>query len=366
MLHPLTTQLVGSYTKPTWLIKHNEIYRLGGRAWLIAPDLLEKAQADVARLSIYDQERAGMDLLTDGEPWRSAWDRHFISRLGGLDMTRPANIVVPPSEIGTVKFKKKGEWSREDDDGLPRVVGPIEWLGPITVKELEFAKRQTNRPLKTQIVGPFTVVDRLADEYYHDDLELAMAVAAALNEELLALERAGAAALHIDDPVMHSRFSRSKRLGITPIERMIKGLTKPTTVHVCYGYAYSKESKAPSPTYPELLELLASSRSLTAISVEYEQPRHQPELLRHCGDKHVVLGLLDLGTTNIETPEYIASRLRKALEVIPAERLHPSSDCGMWHLPREVAFGKIQSLVKGTDIVRRELGLPTTGPATCS
>lgn len=360
MLHPLTTQLVGSYTKPEWLIKHKEIYRLGGRAWRIDPEYLESAQADVARLSIYDQEKAGMDLLTDGEPWRSAWDRHFASKLGGLDTDQLANVAVPPSEITTVKFKKEGEYSRDDADGLPRVVGPIEWLGPMTVKELEFAKRNTDRPLKTQIVGPFTVIDRLADEYYGDELELAMAVAAAFNKELRALEQAGAAVLHVDDPVMHSRFSRSKRLGIAPIERMIEGLTRPTTVHVCYGYAYSKESKAPSPTYPELLELLASCPSLTAMSIEYEQPRHQPDLLRHCGDKHVVLGLLDLGTTKVETPEHIASRIRAAMEVVPPERLHPSSDCGMWHLPREVAFGKIQSLVKGTDIVRRELGLPTS------
>lgn len=360
MLHPLTTQLVGSYTKPEWLIRHNDIYSLGGRAWRIEPDLLESSQADVARLSIYDQEKAGMDLLTDGEPWRSAWDRHFVSRLGGLDIARLANAVVPPSEIETVRFKKEGEYSRDDANGLPRVIGPIEWPGPITVRELEFAKRQTKRPLKTQIVGPFTVVDRLVDEYYHDDLELALAIAAAFNKELHALEKAGAAVLHIDDPVMHSRFSRTKRLGIAPIERMIDGLSKPTTVHVCYGYAYSKESKAPSPTYPELLELLASCEALTAMSIEYEQPRHQPDLLRHCGDKHVVLGLLDLGTTDIETPEHVASRIREALAVVPPERLHPSSDCGMWHLPREVAFGKIRALVEGTDIVRRELGLPTS------
>lgn len=359
MIKSLTCQLVGSYTKPSWLLQHDKIYNLDGAAWRISGENLASAQADVVRLAIYEQERAGIDLISDGEGWRSAWDKHFLTKFDGIDTTNLASQAVPASEIGTVTYKKEG-YSKDDAGGLPRVVGAISWSGPISVEELTFARSITDRPIKTQIVGPFTILDRIVDEHYGDELALAMDIAGALNAELKALEAAGAAVLHIDDPVMHSRFSRVKRLGLAPIERLVEGLKRPTTIHVCYGYAYSKLNKEPSPTYAELLRMLADCEPITAMSIEYEQPKHGPELLENCDNKHVVLGLLDLGTHEIETPEHIAARIRAALKVIPAERLHPSSDCGMWHLPRGVAYGKIKSLVMGTDIVRKELGLPTS------
>ena len=138
---------------------------------------------------------------------------------------------------------------------------------------------------------------------------------------------------------------------------MTKGIRTPIILHVCYGYALVFKDKTPSPDYPELLELAASCPEISAISLEYEQPGHEPELLRHCGEKHVLLGLLNLATDAIETPEHIASRIRHAASVIPPERLHPCSDCGMWYLPRDRAFGKILALTRGAAIIRAELDL---------
>lgn len=196
----------------------------------------------------------------------------------------------------------------------------------------------------------------LKDEHYHDDRAEALDLAAALNEELRAIDTEGVDLLQIDEPVFHYHISRARRYGVEVMNRMVEGLRTPVIVHVCYGYAALIEGKSVNPAYAEVLSLLAQC-NIWGISLEYEEPAHQPDVLQYCGDKHVILGLLNLGTERVETAEYIVSRLRAALEVVPAERLHPAPDCGMWHLPRETAFAKLRSLVLGTEMVRRELGL---------
>lgn len=358
MIRPLTTQIVGSYSKPGWLADHDLMTSYERGWWRPEREFLPEAQDDAARLSVFDQERAGMDLLTDGEARRQYFVGHFLSRLGGVDVRRLARRGAPQTEIPTIAYRPEWREKRQEAAGvLPRVVDELRWPGPLTVEEIRFLKRHTRRPVKATVVGPVSAVTRLSDEHYGDEQAAALALAAALNEELKALEAEGADVLQIDEPSFHSSLSHARRYGVEAVNRMVEGLTTPVVLHVCYGYAaYKEREEKASPSYPEVLELAAST-DVQGISLAYEQPGHEPDLLLRCGEKHVIPGLLNLGTEEVESPEHVASRIRAALEVVPPERLHPSSDCGMWFLPREIAFGKVRSLVLGTEIVRLERGL---------
>ena len=351
-LHPLTTQIVGSYRKPHWLARHQRMRALDGSWWRPEPEVLQEAKEDAARLAIYDQERAGLDLVTDGEAQRAAYDRHFLAGLSGIDTHNLCDTDGYISEVTTVKRRTEGyEEYAAISDLKPRLVGDITFRKAVGVEEVQFLKQHASRPVKATVIGPMSLFCQTVDQFYDDDEAAVLAFATALNRELLALEAAGADVLQIDEPVFDSRLSMARRVGKTAINRMVAGVRTPVIVHVCYGYAFVIHDKSASPSYPEALEIL-SDCAITGISLEYEQPGHEPSILSHCGDKHVVLGLLNLGTEKIETPEHIAERLRAALAVVPAERLHPASDCGMWYLPRDIAFGKIQALVEGTRLIR--------------
>lgn len=357
MVRPLSTQLVGSYTKPKWLARHDHMMLYDDQWWRPEPDVLQGAKEDVARLSIYDQERAGLDILTDGEAQRENYASHFAARLGGVDATRLGETMLSTREIPTIQLKGDDpEKKVEVALPVPRIVADVTWPGPLSVEEVRFLKRHTTRPVKANVVGALTAAFYLRDDHYGDDRAAALALAAALNEELRAIDAEGVDLLQIDEPVLHYHISRARRYGVEVIQRMVEGLAAPVVVHACYGYAALIENKSVNPEYADVLEILAAC-DIWGMSLEYEEPGHEPELLRHCGDKHVLLGLLNLGTVTVETPEHIAARLRAALDVVPAQRLHPAPDCGLWHLPREVAFAKIRALVLGTEIVRVERGL---------
>ena len=309
------------------------------------------------RLAIYEQERAGLDLITDGEARRASYSRHFLHGLNGIDITRLEEI----TQTGAVATRKRRTDADQDayvqrNQMAPLVVDEISWKGPIVLEELRFLKRHANRPVKATVIGPLSLSRHVADRVYGDDEALVMALAAALNQELRALDAEGADVLQIDEPSFHSGVALARRFGKAAIERMVDGVRAPVIAHICYGYALVYTEKSASPTYPEALEILADC-PIAAISLEYAQPKHQPELLRHCGDKHVVLDLLDLAAPDAETSGLIADRLRAALAVVPADRLHPAPDCGMWYLPRPLAYAKIAALAEGTRIVRTELGL---------
>lgn len=356
-LHPLTTQIVGSYAKPKWLLRHERMAALDDSAWRPDRDVVQAAREDAVRLAIYEQERAGLDVLTDGEAQRAAYDRHFFARLDGVSTADPREVSV--TDADTRFFKRRTEGLAEHTrlfHTRPRVVGPVGWPGPLCLDEFRFARRQTDRPIKVTVVGPLTAADRLVDEHYGEPEAVAMAVADALRQELLALQADGVDLLQIDEPMFHFKAGDAARYGVAAINRMTAGIEVPVVLHVCYGYANAAESKTADPGYGDVLALAASC-DITGISLEYAQPGHGPEILRHCGDKHVLLGLLDLGTQDVESPDRIADQIRAALAIVPPERLHPCSDCGMWFLPRDVAFGKIRALAAGTEIVRRESGI---------
>jgi 5-methyltetrahydropteroyltriglutamate--homocysteine methyltransferase len=353
MLHPLTTQIVGSYTKPHWLARHSKLGAYDGSWWRPEAEVLQAAREDAARLAIYEQERAGLDLVTDGEAQRAAYDRHFLTALDGISFDKLEHVSLE-DEVKT-RTRRETEFSALAKLG-PAIVDEIRWARSASLGELRFLKRHAIRPVKMTVVGPLTLYSRLADRFYRDEEAAVMALAAALNQELKALEREGVDVLQVDEPMFHMRLSLARRLGVAAISSLVDGLKTPVVVHACYGYAIAFTEKRANPAYHEAIELLAVC-PIAGISLEYEQPAHESDLLRFCGNKHVVVGLLNLGTPAVETPQHIASRLRDALRVVPAERLHPSSDCGMWFLPRDVAFAKISALVRATELVRRESGL---------
>lgn len=354
VLFPLSTQIVGSYSKPNWLLRKDRTFRFGDEPWRPEPDVRKEAREDAARLAIYEQERAGLDVVTDGEAQRAAYDRYFYTRLGGIDtrhLTVKGNGSSSFDEFRQIREDRATElvWARSN---VPRIVAPLSWPGPLSVSELQFLKQHATKPVKATVVGPVTAYHKLHDDFYGDPRQAILALARVINQELRALDQEGVDLLQLDEPVLHTNAALALRFGEEALEVVTEGLHAPIAVHVCYGYAYHATSKRPSEMYADILSLLASSDRVAAISLEYEQPGHGPEILRSCGDKHVLLGLLNLGTETVETVDHIADRIEAALEVVPIEQLHPSSDCGMWHLPRDVAFGKIRALATAARRIR--------------
>jgi len=354
VLRSLTTQLVGSYTKPDWLIRHHRVTSQFGDDgfWRPDPEVREQAFDDATRLAIADQERAGLDLVTDGEQRRQRYDTYFF-RFGGLDTENLGVWDTSQRDLSFVDVDPDVA-ARFSSARAARVVGELVWQGPTALEDLRFLKRHTRRPSKMTVIGPLTTACRLANEYYADEEALGMAVAGLINQELRALDAEGVDVLQVDEPDFHFRHDQASRWGVRALDAALEGVTATTIVHVCYGYA-TLGRKRVDPNYARVLESLAASRA-SAISLEYEQPGHEPDLLRHCGDKAVVLGLLDLGTHEVETPEHVAARVRAALEVVPVRRLHLAPDCGMWFLPRDVAFAKLRAMATAAEIVRCELG----------
>ena len=352
---PLTTQLVGSYAKPRWLTRHDRVTTPYGddEFWRPDPEVRGDALDDATILAIADQERAGLDVISDGEERRQRFDSYFF-RFGGVDRSVLGEWSMAERDLSFIDLEPAVA-ARLADARAPRVVEPVTWPGPIVLEDLRFLKRHTRRPVKMTVIGPLTAAARLVDEYYADEESLGLALAAVINQELRALDEEGVDVLQLDEPDFHFRFDQAAAWGTRALDRALEGIRATTVVHVCYGYA-TIGSKSVDPRYGDVLDLIAASRA-DAISLEYTQPGHGPKLLRRCGDKQILLGVLDLGTQAVEPPEEIAGRVRDALDVVPPSRLHLAPDCGMWFLRREVAFAKMRAMVVAAAIVRGELGL---------
>ena len=337
---PITTTVVGSYPQPDWLVDRE---RLGARVprirapeiWRIADEYLEAAQDDATRLAIRDMELAGLDIVGDGEIRRESYSNRFATALDGVDVDNPGEIV---NRIGTRSL-------------VPRVVGPIRRREPVEVADVEFLRANTDKPIKITLPGPFTMAQQALDEHYNDDEALALAFADAVNAELHDLKRAGADVVQIDEPWLAARTDAAKRFGVKAIDRALEGITGTTVVHLCFGYAAAVKDK---PGRYGFLPELAVSR-VTQISIEAAQPKLDLGVLRELDGKDVMVGVIDLGTADIETPDVVADRIRAALTHIGPERLVVAPDCGMKYLPRASAFGKLKALVDGAARVRREL-----------
>lgn len=338
----LPTAVVGSYPQPDWLVDRERLSKVVPRVrmpeiWRVEEPYLEQAQDDATLIAIRDMERAGIDIITDGEIRRESYSNRFSTALDGLD----------PDNPGFVK-------SRSDNQAaVPRVVGKLSRPGPVEVRDLEFLRANTDRTAKITLPGPFTMSKQAVDEYYKDPEELALAMAAIVNEEAHDLVRAGADTIQLDEPWVRSDPDNARRYAVKAINRALDGIKVPTVVHLCFGYAAVVPGESKPSTYTFLSEL--ADTVADTISIECAQPNIDLGVLQDLAPKKIMLGVLDLSDPNIETTETVTSRIREGLKYLPAERLVPAPDCGMKYLPRSVAFGKLKAMSDGAAIVRAEL-----------
>jgi 5-methyltetrahydropteroyltriglutamate--homocysteine methyltransferase len=337
----LVTSVVGSYPQPGWLIDRE---RLGERLpprvrarelWRVPEPQLEEAQDDATRLAVSDMERAGVDVVSDGEMRRESYSNRFATALDGVDL----------DESG-VALDRTGH-----ENPVPRVVGPIRRARPVEVRDVEFLRAITDRRIKITVPGPFTMTQQAQNDHYPHDRDLALAYAEAVNEELRDLKAAGADVVQIDEPYLQARPEPAREYALEAINRALDGIEGDTVLHTCFGYAHIVHDR---PTgYPFLREL--EDCSATHLSLEAAQPGLDPEVLRDVPSKVILLGVLDLGSGEAETPELVAERIRRALAVVPPERLVVAPDCGMKYLSRQLAFRKLRAMVEGARLVREEL-----------
>jgi len=341
--HLLPTTVVGSYPQPDWLVDRAMLSKSVPRTrmtemWRISEPHLEEAQDDATIVAIRDMERAGIDIVTDGEIRRESYSNRFATALEGIDIDNPAIIT---SRYG-------------DPTPVPRVVGKIRRSRPVELRDMQFLRRNTDRAAKITLPGPFTMGQQAKNEFYADDEETAMAFAAAVNEEVLELEKAGADVIQLDEPWVRNNPTLAKKYAVKAINRALQGLTIPTVIHVCFGYAAVVAGSNKPAGYSFLAELADSSAE--QISIEAAQPKLDLGVLKDLSSKKIMLGVLDLSSMDVETPAVVADRIRQGLKYVAAERLVPAPDCGMKYMPRHIAFGKLKAMADAAAIVRNELG----------
>jgi 5-methyltetrahydropteroyltriglutamate--homocysteine methyltransferase len=337
----LPTTVVGSYPQPEWLIDRDKLTHLppvrirAQELWRVPEPWLEAAQDDATLIAIRDMERAGIDIITDGEIRRESYSNRFATALSGVDLGNPATVQGRSS--GTVV--------------VPRIVGPIRRLRSVEVRDVEFLRANTERTIKITLPGPFTMSRQAKNEFYQDEEELVMDYAAAVNEEVRALKAAGADVIQLDEPWLQARPEEARRLALPAIDRAFEGVPGATALHLCFGYAYVARDKPNG--YAFLSELTATR--VGQISIEAAQPNLDLTTLEDLGDKTVIFGVISMGDPEPETSDTVAARIRAALAHLPPERLIPAPDCGMKYIPRDTAFAKLKALAEGAAIVRREL-----------
>jgi 5-methyltetrahydropteroyltriglutamate--homocysteine methyltransferase len=338
----LVTTVVGSYPQPEWLIDRD---RLGDRLpprvrarelWRVAEPFLEEAQDDATRLAVQDLERAGVDVITDGEMRRESYSNRFATALDGVDLDEPG-----------VALDRTGH-----PNPVPRVVGPVRRTRPVEVRDVEFLRSITERRIKITVPGPFTMTHQAQNDHYAGERSLALAYADAVNAELRDLKAAGADVVQIDEPYLQARPEQAKVYAVEAINRALENIEGDTVLHTCFGYAHVVKDRPSG--YPFLREL--GDCRATHLSLEAAQPNLDPKVLRDVPDKVIVLGVLDLGSGEAETPRLVAERIRKALTVLPPERLVVAPDCGMKYLSRDLAFRKLEAMVAGARLVGEDLG----------
>jgi 5-methyltetrahydropteroyltriglutamate--homocysteine methyltransferase len=299
--------------------------------WRVPEPYLEEAQDDATRLAVADMERAGVDIVTDGEMRRESYSNRFATALEGVDLDEPG-----------VALDRTGH-----PNPVPRVVGPIRRTRPVEVRDVEFLRSITDRRIKITVPGPFTMTQQAQNDHYPDERSLALAYAEAVNEELRDLKAAGADVVQIDEPSLQARPEPAREYAVEAIDRALDGIEGDTVLHTCFGYAHIVHDRLPG--YPFLREL--DDCAATHVSLEAAQPDLGPEVLRELPSKTIVLGVLDLGSDEAETPEAVAARIRRALTVVEPDRLVVAPDCGMKYLSRDLAFRKLRSMVAGARLV---------------
>src|SRR5919206_2198601 len=335
------TTLVGSFPQPEWL---TDRAKLAGRfpprvraaeLWRPAPEHLARAQDDATLLAIRAQEEAGLDIVTDGEIRRESYSNRFATALEGVDLDNPGTAL-----------DRSGH-----PNPVPRIVGRIRRRHAVEVGDLKFLKAHTTRRTKITVPGPFTMLQQAQNDFYASEEEAAMDYAAAVNAEIRDLFAAGADVVQIDEPYMQARPEKAREYGLRALNRALEGITGTTAVHICFGYAAIIHQR---PSGYSFLPELAQCRC-NQISIETAQSNLDCSVLAKLPGKKILLGAIDLSDLNVETPQTVAGRIRRALPFTSPENIIVSTDCGMKYLPRVVADGKLRALVQGAEIVRGEV-----------
>ena len=339
--HLLPTTVVGSYPQPDWLVNREMLSKTVPRVrmdiWRIPEPWLEQAQDDATIVAIRDMERAGIDIITDGEIRRESYSNRFATALEGIDTAKP----------GHVKARSGHQTP------VPRVVAKIRRTRAVEVRDMQFLRRNTERTAKITLPGPFTMSQQAINEFYKDADEMVMDYAVAVNAEAHDLVAAGADIIQLDEPWLRNDPDAAKRIAVKAINRALEGLKVPTIVHLCFGYAALVPGETKPVGYsflPQLADSIAEQ-----ISIEAAQPKLDLGVLKELAPKKILLGVIDLNDPKAETPQVVAERIRAGLKFVAADKLIPAPDCGMKYLPREVAFAKLKALSDGAAIVRKEL-----------
>jgi 5-methyltetrahydropteroyltriglutamate--homocysteine methyltransferase len=303
--------------------------------WRVEPEFLEQAQDDATILAIRAQELAGLDILTDGEMRRESYSNRFATALSGVDLDNPGTIV---SRTGA-------------EASVPRVTGKIQRLRPVEVRDLKFLRANTDRQIKITLPGPFTMSQQAQNDFYKSEEEMVLDYAAAVNAEIKDLFAAGADVVQLDEPWMEAHAEKARRFGLLGLKRALESVSGTTALHICFGYAAMVPGR---PARYSFLEELADS-PVQQISIETAQASLDTGVLAKLPGKTIILGVINLSKNEVETPETVAARIRRALPYVSPERLVAAPDCGMKYLPADSAFGKLKSLAAGAAIVRREV-----------
>lgn len=337
----LATSLVGSYPQPEWLIDREKLRKRmpprvrAGELWRVAPGLLEQAQDDATLLAVRDQERAGLDIVTDGEIRRESYSNRFATALDGMDPDNPATILGRSGQPIPV----------------PRVTHAIRRRHPVQVRDVQVLRAATDRQIKITVPGPFTMTQLCRNDFYQDEEALAFDLAAAVNAEIHDLFAAGADVVQIDEPYMQAYPDKARKYAVAALNRALEGVHGTTAVHVCFGYAALVPGRPPG--YAFLTELAGCS--VKQISIETAQSGLDCSVLEQLPGKTIILGVIDLSTHDVETPAAVAARIERALPFIGPERLVIAPDCGMKYLPREVGYRKMCAMVEGARLVRKKI-----------
>ncbi|UPR34516.1 methionine synthase [Vibrio cyclitrophicus] len=336
----LPTSIAGSLPKPSWLAQPETLWS----PWKLQGNELTDGKQDALRVSLHEQQQAGIDIVSDGEQTRQHFVTTFIEHLNGVDFEKRE----------TVKIRDRY------DASVPTVVGPVSRQKSVFVEDAKFLRQQTDQPIKWALPGPMTMIDTLYDAHYQSREKLAWEFAKILNEEAKELEAAGVDIIQFDEPAFNVFFDEVNDWGIACLERAIEGLKCETAVHICYGYGikantdWKKTLGTEWRQYEEVFPKLQQS-NIDIISLECHNSHVPLELLELVRGKKVMVGAIDVATDSIETPEEVASTLRETLKYVDADKLYPCTNCGMAPLPREIASAKLNALSAGAEIVRKEL-----------
>jgi len=336
----LQTTIAGSLPKPAWLAEPIKLWA----PWKLEGDALIEGQQDAVRLVLRDQEKAGIDIVSDGEQTRRHFVTTFIEHLDGVDFRKTR----------TVRIR-----DRYDAD-VPVVAGPVARKKSVYVDGARFLRAETTHKIKFTLPGPMTMVDTLYDDYYNSREKLAWEFAKILNQEARELEAAGVDVIQFDEPAFNVFFDEVRDWGIKALELAAEGLACKTAVHICYGYGIKENTDWKETLgsewrqYENTFPLLQASK-IDQVSLECHNSKVPITLIELLQGKDILVGAIDVTTDRIETPKEVAATIRKALQYVAPGKLYPCTNCGMVPLARPVALGKLKALAAGAAMATKEL-----------